>query len=122
MIWWSTSDSNRAQSPCKGNPRTLRVPRLGCLGGQTLAPRARSVGEKGSDPREYGGAWGRFRAHLSASSARRFHQISFPGEFTIGAADGIRTHVCAWATRGSAIELRTLVHRAGLEPAKPEGT
>jgi hypothetical protein len=26
------------------------------------------------------GAWGRFRAHLSAASARRFHQISFPGE------------------------------------------
>lgn len=40
----------------------------------------------------------------------------------IGAADGNRTHVCAVAPRGSAIELRTLVHRAGLEPAKPEGT
>jgi plasmid replication initiation protein len=40
----------------------------------------------------------------------------------IGAADGNRTHVCAWATRGSAIELRMLVHRAGLEPAEPEGT
>ena len=25
------------------------------------------------------GAWGRFRAHLSAASTRRFHQISFPG-------------------------------------------
>ena len=25
--WWSTSDSNRARSPCKGGPRTLRVPR-----------------------------------------------------------------------------------------------
>jgi hypothetical protein len=57
-------------------------------------------------PRRHG-AWGRFRAHLSAASARRFHQISFPGEFRIGAADGNRTHVCALATHGSAIELRT---------------
>ena len=40
----------------------------------------------------------------------------------IGAADGNRTHVCALVTHGSAIELRTLVHRAGLEPAEPEGT
>ncbi len=72
-------------------------------------------------PRRHG-AWGRFRAHLSAASARRFHQISFPGEFRIGAADGNRTHVCALATHGSAIELRTLVHRAGLEPAKHIGT
>src|SRR5262245_53612788 len=39
-----------------------------------------------------------------------------------GAADGNRTHVCALAMHGSAIELRTLVHRAGLEPAEPEGT
>lgn len=49
----------------------------------------------------------------------------------VGAAEGNRTPVCALATHGSAIELRTLnahcaqinvVHRAGLEPAKPEGT
>jgi hypothetical protein len=26
------------------------------------------------------GAWGRFRAHLSAASAQRCHQISYPGE------------------------------------------
>jgi hypothetical protein len=87
---------------------------IGCLGGQTLLRVQRSDGEKGSDPRECGGAWGRFRAYLSAASTRRFHQISFPGEFTIGAADGNRTHVCAWALR--------LVHRAGLEPAEIEGT
>jgi hypothetical protein len=62
---------------------------------------------EGSDPREWGGAWGRFRAHLSAASTRRFHQISFPGGLD-GAADGNRTRVGAWATRGSAIELRTL--------------
>ena len=93
-----------------------------CLGGQTLLRVQRSDGEKGPTPANDGGAWGRFRAHLSAASTRRFHQISFPGEFRIGAADGNRTHVCALATHGSAIELRTLVHRAGLEPAKPEGT
>ena len=40
------------------------------------------------------------------------HQISFPGEFQFGAADGNRTHVCALATHGSTTELRTLVHRA----------
>ena len=32
----------------------------------------------GSDP--IPGAWGRFRAHLSAASARRCHQTSYPGE------------------------------------------
>ena len=92
-----------------------------CLGGHTLAPRVRSDCEKGL-AHELGGAWGRFRAHLSAASTRRFHQVSFPGELRIGAADGNRTHVCVVATHGSAIELRTLVHRAGLEPAEPEGT
>ena len=98
------------------------MPRMGvALRGQTLAPRARSDGERGLTPR-IGGARGRFRAHLSAASTRRFHQISFPGELSIGAADGNRTHVCALATHGSSIELRTLVHRAGLEPAEPEGT
>ena len=94
-----------------------------CLGGQTLLRVQRSDGEMGLTPANEHGAWGRFRAHLSAASTRRFHQISFPGEFRIGAADGNRTHVCALATHGSAIELRTLlVHRAGLEPAEPEGT
>jgi hypothetical protein len=51
--WWSTSDSNRAQPPCKGDPRTLRVPRIdSSIGGQTLLRVQRSDGEMGSDPRE----------------------------------------------------------------------
>src|SRR5262249_44130019 len=120
--WWSTSDSNRAQPPCKGDPRTCACPGLigHASGGQTRSA-CTELWRDGSDPPEWVGAWGRFRAHLSAASARRFHQISFPGGQN-GAADGNRTHVCAWATHGSAIELRTLVHRAGLEPAKPGGT
>src|SRR5262245_3452036 len=104
---------------------TLRVPRLKhCHRGsdplRVHGAMARRVRPPRMD-REWGGAWGRFRAHLSAASTRRFHQISFPGECD-GAADGNRTHVCAWATHGSATEPRTLVHRAGLEPAKPIGT
>ncbi len=63
---------------------------------------------EGSDPANWDiGAWGRFRAHLSAASARRYHQISFPGVFRIGAADRNRTRVFAVAPHGSAIELRT---------------
>src|SRR5262245_35965373 len=100
-------------------------PDWSCIGGQTLVlPRATERWRDGSDPHGWGdGAWGRFRAHLSAASTRRFHQISFPGGIEGGAADGTRTRVCAVAARGSAIELRTpklpgMVHRAGLEPAK----
>ncbi len=46
------------------------------------------------------GAWGRFRAHLSAFSARRFHQISFPGELA----------------RTRRIELLSPEWRSGIEP------
>src|SRR5262249_20805415 len=91
------------------------------------APRARSNGEMGPTPAAtMDGAWGTFRAHLSAFSARRFHQISFPGEVEWCGRRESNPRVCARATHGSAIELRTLqrpglVHRAGLEPAKPGG-
>jgi hypothetical protein len=80
-----------------------------CPGGQTLMLRVHgAMARKGLTPRiEDIGAWGRFRAHLSAASTRRFHQISFPGGIESGAADGNRTRVCAVAPRGSAIELRT---------------
>jgi hypothetical protein len=104
-VWWSTSDSNRAQPPCKGSPRTLRVPRLGFSGARPFSSACTKLCEKGLTPRMGGGAWGRFRAHLSAASTRRCHQISFPGRD--GAAGGNRTRVCAVAPRGSAIELRT---------------
>jgi hypothetical protein len=50
------------------------------------------------------GAQGRFRAHLSAASAQRFHQISFLGE--IGADAGNRTRTSGVALQRSAIELR----------------
>lgn len=45
-------------------------------------------------------AWGRFRAHLSAASTRRFHQISFPGELA----------------RTRRIELLSPEWRSGIEP------
>jgi hypothetical protein len=96
------------------------------------APRDRSNGEKESlTPRmRCDGAWGRFRAHLSAASTRRFHQISFPGNCSWCGRRESNPCLCVvtqhafgmTATHGSAIELRTLVHRAGLEPAKPEGS
>jgi hypothetical protein len=46
------------------------------------------------------GAWGRFRAHLFAFSARRFHQISFPGDR--------RTEQCRvnWRGRGESNSFR----------------
>ena len=69
MKWWSTSDSNRARSPCKGGPRTLRVPR-------SCAPRARKlalgVGFEPTSPRLQRGAFTRsaFRAFRGASLQR----------------------------------------------------
>ena len=67
------------------------------------------------------GAWGRFRAHLSAASTRRFHQISFPGEVAMVRPTGIEpmsARRCAARLRhdGDArlyIELRTLISRNG---------
>ena len=67
-----------------------------CLGGQTLQLRVHGAMRDGSDPREWGGAWGRFRAHLSAASTRRFHQISFPGEFELVRPTGIEPVSARW--------------------------
>jgi hypothetical protein len=53
MNWWSCGESNPTTAILQGSP---------------------------ADHSQSHGAWGRFRAHLSASSARRCHQISFPGE------------------------------------------
>jgi hypothetical protein len=65
---------------CVGQAPKLRLPR----GPDPSAPRARSDGEKGSDPANARSwSWGRFRDHLSAASTRRFHQISFPGKFPL---------------------------------------
>ena len=120
--WWSTSDSNRAQSPCKGDPRTPRVPRLGLpRGPDPLAPRARSDGETGLTPANRVVPGVGFEPTSPRLQRGAFTRLASQAN-VIGAADGNRTHVCAWATHGSAIELRTLVHRAGLEPAKHIGT
>src|SRR5262245_62756289 len=67
------------------------------------------------------GAWGRFRAHLSAASTRRFHQISFPGEWLMVRPTGIEP-VSVWWRRTALPLSYGRVHRAGLEPAKPKGT
>src|SRR5262249_5727852 len=75
--------------------------------------------EEGSDPANGHGAWGRFRAHLSAASTRRFHQISFPGEWLMVRPTGIEPVSVRW--RRTALPLSYgRVHRAGLEPAKPK--
>lgn len=127
-IWWSTSDLNRARPPCKGDPRTLRVPRYlpGARGPDPLAPVHGALGEKGPTPANArNGVRGRFRARLSAASTRRFHQISFPDELKLVRPTGIEPMSARWhraalpLSYGRSIEL---VHRAGLEPAKPEGT
>ena len=76
-----------------------RAPIGFALGGQTLQLRVqRSDGEKGgSDPANgRHGAWGRFRAHLSAASTRRFHQISFPGEWLMVRPTGIEPVSVRW--------------------------
>jgi hypothetical protein len=75
---------------------------------------------EGSEPTNWDiGAWGGFRAHLSAASTRRFHQISFPGEWRLVRPTGIEPVSVRW--RRTALPLSYgRVHRAGLEPAKPK--
>ena len=72
-------------------------PELVALRGQTLGSACTERGEKGLTPRiEDIGAWGRFRAHLSAASTRRFHQISFPGELRLVRPTGIEPVSARW--------------------------
>jgi hypothetical protein len=102
-----------AQPPCKGGPRTLRVPRLGLpRGPDPLAPRARSSGEKGLTPRmEDVGAWGRFRAHLSAASASWRSQASLGRAITRSASQANRAQ--GW--RGGCAQAK-VVRPTGIEP------
>ena len=75
-------------------PSSLKLRRASCfalIGSESPAKRASAKQD---------GAWGRFRAHLSAFSAQRFHQISFPGEL-------VRTR---------RIELLSPEWRSGIEP------
>jgi hypothetical protein len=101
-----------------------RAPIGFALGGQTLrsACTERLARKEDLTPRMGdSGAWGRFRAHLSAASTRRFHQISFPGEWLMVRPTGIEPVSVRW--RRTALPLSYgRVHRAGLEPAKPKGT
>ena len=105
--WWSERDSNphhplarRGLCPVElsshdrmeiGGPRGIRTRRL-CGAKHSALPDelAARIAPAEHRAQRMRGAWGRFRAHLSAFSARRFHQISFPGAFRIG-ADGGRT-------------------------------
>jgi hypothetical protein len=92
--WWTWPDSNRPPRRC--DRRALPI---------ELTAR---------------GAWGRFRAHLSASSGRRFHQISFPGE--LERSGGIEPLVGSLATSCSAIELRPRGGAWSESNHLPEGT
>jgi hypothetical protein len=60
------------------------------------------------------GAWGRFRAHLSAFSARRFHQISFPGELVRTA--GIEPTPPEWRSGTLPLSHVRMVRPRGFEP------
>ena len=73
-------------------------PKIGCpRGPDPSACRARSCGERARPPRMHDtGAWSRFRARLSAASARRFHQISFPGEWRLVRSTGIEPMSAHW--------------------------
>src|SRR6185312_7229344 len=105
------------------------------LQGRSADPARAPIGlPRGPDPcapraTEWGGAWGRFRAHLSAASTRRFHQISFPGALERSTRlELVSVHRGAARLRhdGAArlchLSYDRMVHRAGLEPAEPEGT
>jgi hypothetical protein len=67
------------------------------------------------------GAWGWFRANLSAFSARCFHQISFPGEMVERAGLEPASPVCK--TGALPVELSShveLVRTVGFEPTPPD--
>jgi hypothetical protein len=129
MNWWRNRESNPARRSCKDHlqPAAFPMVEMRRIEPLTLSLRTRcspaephprnwwTVRDSNSLPPQCHrgalpieltahGAWGRFRAHLSASSARRFHQISFPGE--LERSGGIEPLVGSLATSCSAIELR----------------
>ena len=67
--------------------RRVRASNRSSPGAQTFDFRVRGAMTKGLIPR-ISGAPGKFRAHLSTASTRRFHQMSFPGEFMLVRPDG----------------------------------
>jgi hypothetical protein len=70
---------------------------------------------------------GRFRAHLSAASTRRFHRLASQAGLKVVRPTGIEPMSARWHRAALPLsygrpKLPGMVHRAGLEPAKPEGT
>ena len=74
----------------------------------------RGLSQLSYHPIEVIGAWGRFRAHLSAFSARRFHQISFPGELVRTA--GIEPTPPEWRSGTLPLSHVRMVRPRGFEP------
>src|SRR5262245_42579516 len=64
---------------------------------------------EGSDPREWVVPGVGFEPTSPRLQRGAFTRLASQANIQVGAADGNRTPVCAWATRGSTIELRTLV-------------
>jgi hypothetical protein len=87
---------------------------IGCLGGQTLLRVKRSDGEKGPTPANTVVPGVGFEPTSPRLQRGAFTRLASQAN-GIGAADGNRTHVCALATHGSAIELRTLISRNGAQ-------
>jgi hypothetical protein len=83
-----------------------------------------ALARTGSDPAKMkeGGAWGRFRAHLSAASARRYHQISFPGEMRLAQVRGLSSNRSRGAQgwRGGCAQAG-VVRPTGIEPVSVRG-
>ena len=87
-----------------------RAPILDLPWGSDLAPRATERWRDGSDPREWSGAGGRFRAHLCAASTSWRSQASLGRAFTRLASQAIRDLV-----RPTGIEpMSARWHRAAL--------
>ena len=93
--------------PCKGDPRTLHVPRLGLPRGPDPCSACTEQWRDGSDPREWKVPGVGFEPTSPRLQRGAFTRSASQAN-SVGAADGNRTHVCALATHGSATELRTL--------------
>jgi hypothetical protein len=116
--WWSTSDSNRARPPCKGDLRTLRVP---LVGGAMVSDPATGVGNRqwAMGPRHttayclmptaQSGAQSRTRT-CEAHRHLIYNQASLPLEY-----------LCRIGRGGCTCGLRVMSRRAAAAPPRVAG-
>ena len=124
--WWTTSDSNRAESPCKGDTRTLRVSRTACAqGARPSDSRVHAAVAKRSDPRVctvlVPGAG--FEPAFLRLRRSAFTRLASQAYLRLVRPTGIEPMSARWRRTARPLSYgRVLVHRAGLEPAEPIGT